>query len=227
MTTRQRTRAPSTASKNSPRNAEETQKKLLEAARHLFAEQGLHGTSVAQIAARAGVSSAMINHHFGGKEGLYRACLAGFAEARLQALGRFLDVPKTQDEMELRVELLVGELLDVHIREPEIVAILLRDTNASESWGADVERALNEFPLRLAAFFAQAKAAGLIDADVDPMVPAGVIYLSLTGLVHVDRHGMRITGKSLKDAAYRKGVVKQLLRVVWHGVLPSKRRERG
>lgn len=220
MTTRTRGRTPITVS----RNPEETQKKLLEAGRHLFAEQGLHGTSVAQIAERAGVSTAMINHHFGGKEGLYRACLAGFAQARLQALGRFLDVPKTQEEMELRVELLVRELLDLHVQEPEIVAILLRDTNASESWGEDVERALNEFPLRLAAFFAQAKAAGLIDAEVEPMVLAGAIYLSLTGLLHVDRHGLRVTGKSLTDAAYRKEVVKQLLRVVWRGALPRKRR---
>ena len=68
----------------------------------------------------------------GGKDGLYRACLAGFAEARLQALGRFFDVPKTQDEMELRVELLVGELLDVHIQEPEIVAILFTPRPESE-----------------------------------------------------------------------------------------------
>ena len=44
---------------------------LLDVGRALFAERGYDGTSVEEVAARAGVSKPVVYEHFGGKEGLY------------------------------------------------------------------------------------------------------------------------------------------------------------
>src|SRR6476646_1248850 len=44
---------------------------LLEVGRKLFADKGFEGTSIEEIAARAGVSKPVVYEHFGGKEGLY------------------------------------------------------------------------------------------------------------------------------------------------------------
>lgn len=44
---------------------------LLQIARELFAQRGFEGTSVEEIAARAGVSKPVVYEHFGGKEGAY------------------------------------------------------------------------------------------------------------------------------------------------------------
>ena len=44
---------------------------LLDVGRTLFAERGYDGTSVEELAARAGVSKPVVYEHFGGKEGLY------------------------------------------------------------------------------------------------------------------------------------------------------------
>ena len=44
---------------------------LVEAARAVFAENGYDGATVRAIATRAGVDAAMVNHWFGGKEGLF------------------------------------------------------------------------------------------------------------------------------------------------------------
>ncbi len=44
---------------------------LLDVGRTLFAERGFDGTSVEEIAARAGVSKPVVYEHFGGKDGLY------------------------------------------------------------------------------------------------------------------------------------------------------------
>ena len=52
-------------------DATNTKMKLLEAAGELFAEQGLEGTSVRQIAAKAGANVASVNYHFGSKQNLY------------------------------------------------------------------------------------------------------------------------------------------------------------
>src|ERR1044072_3828094 len=44
---------------------------LVHAAGEVFIEQGYDGATVRGIAARAGVDAAMVNHWFGGKEGLF------------------------------------------------------------------------------------------------------------------------------------------------------------
>ena len=49
----------------------ERREQLLDVGRSLFAEKGYEGTSVEEIAARAGVSKPVVYEHFGGKEGLY------------------------------------------------------------------------------------------------------------------------------------------------------------
>lgn len=48
---------------------------LMNVGRCVFAERGYDGTSVEEIASRAGVSKPVVYEHFGGKEGLYRAVI--------------------------------------------------------------------------------------------------------------------------------------------------------
>lgn len=49
----------------------ERREQLLDIGRTLFADKGFEGTSVEEIASRAGVSKPVVYEHFGGKEGLY------------------------------------------------------------------------------------------------------------------------------------------------------------
>jgi len=49
----------------------ERREQLLDVGRALFAERGYDGTSVEEVALRAGVSKPVVYDHFGGKEGLY------------------------------------------------------------------------------------------------------------------------------------------------------------
>jgi TetR/AcrR family transcriptional regulator, regulator of cefoperazone and chloramphenicol sensitivity len=48
--------------------------RIRDAALRLFADRGIEGVSVRDIAAAAGVSPALIRHHFGSKDGLRDAC---------------------------------------------------------------------------------------------------------------------------------------------------------
>ncbi|HET9254617.1 MAG TPA: TetR family transcriptional regulator [Pseudonocardiaceae bacterium] len=54
---------------------ENTRAALLDAARQEFTERGFDGATVRTIAARAGMDPAMVNHWFGGKDGLFVAAL--------------------------------------------------------------------------------------------------------------------------------------------------------
>jgi AcrR family transcriptional regulator len=58
------------------RGGADTKAALLDAAREEFAHQGYDGATVRSIAARASVDPAMVNHWFGGKEGLFTAVVS-------------------------------------------------------------------------------------------------------------------------------------------------------
>jgi len=55
--------------------AQETRRKLIDAAGHVFAERGLHAATIKQITDRAGVNTAAINYHFSDKFELYAAVI--------------------------------------------------------------------------------------------------------------------------------------------------------
>lgn len=55
------------------RDKDKTVQDILAAARHLFSERGLFGTSIRDIENASGVSKGLILHHFGTKEDLYAA----------------------------------------------------------------------------------------------------------------------------------------------------------
>lgn len=49
----------------------ERREQLVDIGRELFAERGFDGSSIEEIATRAGVSKPVVYEHFGGKEGIY------------------------------------------------------------------------------------------------------------------------------------------------------------
>lgn len=53
--------------------ADPTRAKILKSARKLFVEFGFAGTSMGKIAAKANINHSLIFHHFGSKEGLWKA----------------------------------------------------------------------------------------------------------------------------------------------------------
>ena len=56
----------------------DSETKILAAAEKVFAEKGLKGARVKEIAELSGVNPAMISYYFGGKENLYRTVIENF-----------------------------------------------------------------------------------------------------------------------------------------------------
>jgi len=113
-------------------SAVERRAQLIDVARGLFAERGYDGTSVEEVAARAGVSKPVVYEHFGGKEGLYAVVvdremtrlLAGVTEA-LQSEGH----PRTV------LERAALALLDYVETSTDGFRILVRDSPVAQSTG--------------------------------------------------------------------------------------------
>lgn len=72
---------------------EDTRAALIAAAREVFVEKGYDGATVRAIAAKAGVDAAMVNHWFGGKEGLFAQSVLQLPFDPSEVLKRLLDGP--------------------------------------------------------------------------------------------------------------------------------------
>lgn len=76
-------------SSRQPRDAEATKTEILDAAEAEFARYGLIGARTEAIAAKTGVTKAMIHYYFSSKEELYQAVLRRHAAIFLAAVERF------------------------------------------------------------------------------------------------------------------------------------------
>ena len=72
---------------------EDTKAALVSAAREVFVEKGYDGATVRAIAAKAGVDAAMVNHWFGGKDGLFTQAVLQLPFDPAEILKRLLDGP--------------------------------------------------------------------------------------------------------------------------------------
>jgi AcrR family transcriptional regulator len=94
---------------------EQTQKSLLEAALKVFAKQGYHASSMAEIAKKAGVSKGLAYHYFSSKEEL----LVSIAELRLQQYLPLSVGLKEIVEPEARLKFLINFVLDELVKKTD------------------------------------------------------------------------------------------------------------
>ncbi|MEU0509881.1 MULTISPECIES: TetR family transcriptional regulator [unclassified Amycolatopsis] len=80
---------------------QDTRAALVAAAREVFSESGYEGATVRAIAARAGVDAAMVNHWFGGKEGLFAQAVLQLPFDPVELLSQLMDGPV--DELGKRI----------------------------------------------------------------------------------------------------------------------------
>jgi AcrR family transcriptional regulator len=110
---------------------EERREQLLEIGRMLFAERGFEGTSVEEIAHKAGVSKPVVYEHFGGKEGLY----AVVVDREMRILLDMVTGALTGGHPRELLEQAAFALLDYIEQSADGFRILVRDSPVAQSTG--------------------------------------------------------------------------------------------
>jgi AcrR family transcriptional regulator len=105
---------------------------LLDVGRALFAERGFDGTSIEEIASRAGVSKPVVYEHFGGKEGLYAVVVDREME---QLLDRITTALRSAAHPRTVLEKAALALLDYIEASTDGFRILVRDSPVAQSTG--------------------------------------------------------------------------------------------
>lgn len=150
-------------------DAEETRLNILDIATAEFADKGLSGARIDEIAEKTSASKRMIYYYFGSKEGLYRAVL----ERAYHAV-RDVDAPAERADMPPDAALrdVVGVTFDYHTQHPEFVRLvmnenILRGAHVSEVPGIrERNRAVIE---NLRSILNRGVAAGLFREGIDPV----------------------------------------------------------
>jgi AcrR family transcriptional regulator len=112
-------------------SGKERRAQLVEVGRQLFAEKGLEGTSVEEIAAKAGVSKPVVYEHFGGKEGLYAVVVDREMQTLLDAITSALTGGHPRELLEQAAFALL-DYVEVHA---DGFRILVRDSGVGTSSG--------------------------------------------------------------------------------------------
>lgn len=150
-------------------DADETRNNILTVAAREFADKGLDGARVDEIAEKTASSKRMIYYYFGGKDELYRAVLErAYAHIRdEEAEARFESMP-ADEALSAQIE----HTFDYHADHPDFVRLVMNENIHRAEHIAhipDLKERNRSVIASLQAILDKGIAAGMFRADIDPV----------------------------------------------------------
>lgn len=152
-------------------DADETRNNILEIAAREFADKGLAGARIDEIAEKTSSSKRMIYYYFGGKEELYRAVLErAYAQIRSreeEAAEQFQELSAAQA---LRAQ--IEQTFDYHASNPDFVRLVMNENIHHGEHIGDVpglKERNRSVIAQLRAIIDKGIADGAFRKDVDPV----------------------------------------------------------
>ena len=189
---------------------------VLHAALGLFSRYGLHGTSVDQVAARAGVSKSNLLYYFANKEELYVCVLRDLLEVWLAPLREF----SAEQDPQSVIRDYIRRKLAVSRDSPdasrlfclEIIqgAPLLRD---------ELDRELRDLVEHKSTVIRAWIAAGRL-APVDPQHLLFMLWATTQHYADFAVQVEAMTGQTLANPVFFEQTVDNVQRIVLHGIAP-------
>ncbi|WP_077060949.1 TetR/AcrR family transcriptional regulator [Streptomyces sp. MP131-18] len=181
----------------------ERREQLLDIGRTLFAERGFEGTSVEEIAAKAGVSKPVVYEHFGGKEGLY----AVVVDREMSRLLSMVTGALTAGHPRELCEQAAFALLDYIEQYTDGFHILVRDSPVAQSTGTFASL-IGDIATQVEDILGQEFAARGYDQKMAP-----IYAQALVGMVALTGQWWLSVRKPEKAE-----VAAHLVNLAWHGL---------
>ena len=201
------------------RQKQDRERRILAAARRLFDRKGYDGTSMENVAARAGLAVGTLYNYFPSKDELLFAISRADTEPLLR-IGEAILADLPDDPAEA-----IGALTEVMVqgitagerrlwRELFVASIAAPDTLGARLFALDLR-----LIAQLTTMIERLKARGAIDASVDSSRAAGLFYgICLTwSIAFATRDDLTIETM--------RAEISESVRITVHGILPRKSRE--
>jgi TetR/AcrR family transcriptional regulator len=202
------------------RNPEATRNKLLVAARREFADSGLAGARVDEIAARAGVNKQLVYHYFGDKDALYLAVLEWVYE-EIRAHERELNLEGLPPERAIRK--LIESSFDHLATHPDFI-LLLNDENRAGARHVRGSRKLEAMHSPLVSLVSKILSEGVRSGVFRKGINPVHLYISIAGLSYFFFSNTptlsAIFGKDLSSAAAKRARRKHVVDLLLQALRP-------
>jgi TetR/AcrR family transcriptional regulator len=197
-----------------------TRNKLLTAARREFADRGLAGARVDDIAARAGVNKQLVYHYFGDKDALYLAVLEWVYE-EIRAQERKLNLEGLPPERAIKK--LIESSFDHLALHPDFI-VLLNDENRNGARHVRASLKLEDMHSPLVSMVSkilkEGVRAGTFRKGINPLH----LYISIAGLSYFFFSNTptlsAIFGKDLTSAAAKRTRRRHVVDLVMQALRP-------
>ncbi len=189
---------------------------ILAAAERLFSERGFAGTSTRDIAASAGVTSAMVHYYFGNKAGLYRAIL----ENAVATVRSFIaQAAESQAPAGERLTQFIEAESRYILSHARLVRILMREML---SGGTEIVKVFQKHPVTNYSMLRQVMTDGVrrkelrqIDVDLAP-----ISLMGMMAIFHLFQPVVTaIIGKSEYDEQFMKRIATHTANIFLGGVM--------
>ncbi|MBW2313301.1 MAG: TetR/AcrR family transcriptional regulator [Deltaproteobacteria bacterium] len=204
---------------------------ILEAAIHVFARNGYHGSRIADIASEAGIAYGLVYHYFKNKEEI----LSSIFEERW---GAFLDtlehIASQPASARAKLDQVATVILGGHHVRPEWVKVLVLEIQRSSRFARpDQIRAVGRLFQIVARILREGQEKGELRMDIDPDVACysfiGALEIIITGVVlnviQPDSASLDPTepssGEERRDGAYYEKVGRTVVDIFLNGVARS------
>lgn len=175
-------------------DTQETQRRLLDAARAEFAERGPDGATMARIAQRAGINKERLYNYFGDKRLLFETVLT--KELEKLAASMSLNAPGIGQVGEF-----TGCIFDYHADHPNLTRLLLWEGLAGGPAVKEAQRTASY--QRVVATVAAAQLDGALSDDLDPAKLLFLLIALAAWWFSVPQVARMITGLDGRDASER------------------------
>jgi AcrR family transcriptional regulator len=198
---------------------------LLDAAVHLFAERGIAATTIAEIAARAGVTPAMVHYYFTKRDSLLDAIAAERLLRTVTAV--WAPVADQSQDVPLMIRGLVRRIVQANTEQPWLSSLWLREI-VSEG-GQLRQRMLKSLPFEYVGHLVAAVAAAQGRREINPDLEPRLVFVSVLGLTLLPLATMSIWRQvPLLHGVSREHVARHAEALLLHGfalpAVPSRRR---
>jgi AcrR family transcriptional regulator len=199
---------------------DDTRTHILATAKGLFAAKGFDGTSVRDIVNAAGVNVSLVSYHFGGKDGLYRACIEQAGTNRLTIARDVLAPATSVNDMRGKLTSYIERSLASFAGDLETQKIIALELDLGREVFRDLlQEVFLKIHMTVASFLTACQAKGWVRADMDPRLIASMIQGLIINEARLEQVKKCFFDASITDPVHRGHCAAHIVGLVLDGVV--------
>jgi len=202
---------------------QDTRELLIKKSTSLFAQKGYGGTTIKDICDATGMNASLVSYYFGGKEGLFHACLENFGEERLEIAEKMLIHPRSRQEFEIRLGLFAEELINVHIEQSDLATLIHREFENQNPASMEIFKKtfFKAFEVFI-SFFESAQKQKIIRQDINPRIAGAILMGCVKSYLMYKKVKKGFLGFGVEDVSSRKKIKEHLIKIFCEGLFYEK-----